>query len=209
MLRIPWTAKRTSISILDQLRINTGLSTLCCEKILSYFGHIARRLPSNMEKLILVGEAVIPHWELELDFTFTKPSSNPSTHVNVTCFNGEGKHREETGMPESSTLCSQSNAPREEITVAQFVSPWKLTMGLIRRLRVSQQAMERAMLGVSLRDQIRNEEIRRRTKVNINVGSTKVLEWQSRTGKRSVGRPPTRWTYDIKRGEGSRWTQAA
>ncbi|CAH2216129.1 jg23202 [Pararge aegeria aegeria] len=31
-------------------------------------------------------------------------------------------------------------------------------MGLIRRLRVTQPAMERAMLGVSLRDQIRNEE---------------------------------------------------
>ncbi|CAH2247544.1 jg744 [Pararge aegeria aegeria] len=65
---------------------------------------------------------------------------------------------------------------------------------------------------VSLRDKIRNVEIRRRTRVtdmaqrvaklkwqwagNI-VGSKdgrwgpKVLEWQPRTGKRSVGRPPT------------------
>ncbi|CAH2254156.1 jg14367, partial [Pararge aegeria aegeria] len=32
----------------------------------------------------------------------------------------------------------------------------------------------------------------------------KVLEWQPRTGKRSVGRPPTRWTDDIKRVAGSR-----
>ncbi|CAH2208501.1 jg26455, partial [Pararge aegeria aegeria] len=31
-------------------------------------------------------------------------------------------------------------------------------MGLIRRLKVTQRAMERAMLGVSLRDQIRNED---------------------------------------------------
>ncbi|CAH2249982.1 jg12849 [Pararge aegeria aegeria] len=38
-------------------------------------------------------------------------------------------------------------------------------MGLIRRLRVTQRAMERAMLGVSLRDQIRNVEIRRKTTV--------------------------------------------
>ncbi|CAH2241491.1 jg10659 [Pararge aegeria aegeria] len=38
-------------------------------------------------------------------------------------------------------------------------------MGLIRRIRVTQRAMERAMLGVSQRNQIRNEEIRRRTRV--------------------------------------------
>ncbi|CAH2263211.1 jg24020 [Pararge aegeria aegeria] len=75
------------------------------------------------------------------------------------------------------------------------------------------------MLGVSLRDQIRNEEIRRRTSVtDINqrfrklkwqwVGhiarttdrlwDPKVLEWRPRTGKRSVGQS-TRWTEDIKR----------
>jgi hypothetical protein len=42
---------------------------------------------------------------------------------------------------------------------------WPLTMGLIRRLNVTQRAMEMAMLGVSLRDRIRNDEIRKRTKV--------------------------------------------
>jgi hypothetical protein len=42
---------------------------------------------------------------------------------------------------------------------------WPLTLGLIRRLNVIQRAIERAMLGVSLRDQIRNDEIRKRTKV--------------------------------------------
>ncbi|CAH2259080.1 jg17259 [Pararge aegeria aegeria] len=90
--------------------------------------------------------------------------------------------------------------------------------------------MERAMLGVSLR-QIRNEEIRRRTRVtDILVAQrvaklkwkwaghiarrtdgrwgSKVLEWRPRTGKRSVGRPPIRWTDDIKRVAGSRWKQA-
>ncbi|CAH2268573.1 jg20068 [Pararge aegeria aegeria] len=41
---------------------------------------------------------------------------------------------------------------------------WSLTMGLIRMLRVTQRAMEGAMLGISLRDQIRNEATRRRTR---------------------------------------------
>ncbi|CAH2251142.1 jg11821 [Pararge aegeria aegeria] len=101
-------------------------------------------------------------------------------------------------------------------------------MSLIRRLRITQRAMERAMLGVSLRDQIRNEEIRRITRVTDIAQRVaklkwqwaghiarrtrwglKVLEWRPRTGKRSVGRPPTRWTDDIKRVAGSRRRQAA
>ncbi|CAH2211469.1 jg22874 [Pararge aegeria aegeria] len=104
---------------------------------------------------------------------------------------------------------------------------WSLTMGLIRRLRVTQRAMERAMLGVSLRDQIRNEEIRRRTRVT-NIAQRvaklkwqwaghiarrtdgrwglKVLEWRSRTGNRSACRPLTRWTDDIRRVAESRWS---
>ncbi|CAH2217628.1 jg23289 [Pararge aegeria aegeria] len=58
-------------------------------------------------------------------------------------------------------ICEQCVLP--EMTYGS--ETWSLTMGLIRRRRVTQQAMERAMLGVSLRDQIRNEEIRRRTRV--------------------------------------------
>ncbi|CAH2237178.1 jg11151 [Pararge aegeria aegeria] len=84
------------------------------------------------------------------------------------------------------------------------------------------------MLGVSLRDQIRNEEIRRRTRVtdiatrvtklnwqwagHIARGTDgrcdpKVLEWRLHTSKRSVGWSPTRWTDVIKRVTGSRWQQ--
>ncbi|KAI8440612.1 hypothetical protein MSG28_001831 [Choristoneura fumiferana] len=83
---------------------------------------------------------------------------------------------------------------------------WCFTLGLINRLRVAQRAMERAMLGVSLRDRIRNEEIRTRV---IDIAKRisllkwqwaahiarradgrwgrKVLEWRPRIGKRSVG----------------------
>ncbi|CAG9133026.1 unnamed protein product [Plutella xylostella] len=99
---------------------------------------------------------------------------------------------------------------------------WCFTKGLIHKLRVAQRAMERAMLGVSLRDRIRNEEIRRRTKVTDiakristlkwqwaghvarradDRWSRKVLEWRPRVGKRRVGRPPTRWSDDLRKQE--------
>ncbi|CAH2241791.1 jg16353 [Pararge aegeria aegeria] len=51
-------------------------------------------------------------------------------------------------------------------------------MGLIRRLRVTQRAMKRDMLGVSLRDQIRNVEIRRRTEVTDIAQRVTKLRWQ-------------------------------
>ncbi|KAI8426600.1 hypothetical protein MSG28_005383 [Choristoneura fumiferana] len=84
---------------------------------------------------------------------------------------------------------------------------WALTMGLMRKLKVTQRAMERAMLGVSLRDRIRNDDIRNRTKVTDIARriaklkwqwaghiarrtdgrwGQKVLEWRPRTGRRAV-----------------------
>ncbi|XP_072931484.1 uncharacterized protein [Epargyreus clarus] len=92
------------------------------------------------------------------------------------------------------------------------------------------RAMERAMLGISLRDMIRNDEIRRRTNLTDiafkisrlkwqwaghiarrtdNRWGRKVLEWRPRVGKRSTGRPPTKWTDDLKKTAGNRWLQRA
>ncbi|CAH2232087.1 jg4761 [Pararge aegeria aegeria] len=78
------------------------------------------------------------------------------------------------------------------------------------------------MLGVSLRDQIRNEQIRRITRVTEIAQRVAKLKWQwaghiaagmatpsiPATDTRSVGRPRTRWTDDIRRVAGSRWRQA-
>ncbi|CAH2251949.1 jg13826 [Pararge aegeria aegeria] len=50
-------------------------------------------------------------------------------------------------------------------------------MGYISRLRAG-RAMERAMLGVYLRDQIRNEEIRKRTRVTDIAQRVAKLKWQ-------------------------------
>ncbi|CAH2268045.1 jg10355 [Pararge aegeria aegeria] len=53
-----------------------------------------------------------------------------------------------------------------------------LTMGPIKRLRVTQRAMERAMLGVSLLDQIRIEEIHRTTRITDIAQRVAKLKWQ-------------------------------
>ncbi|KAI8421921.1 hypothetical protein MSG28_009841 [Choristoneura fumiferana] len=37
----------------------------------------------------------------------------------------------------------------------------------------------------------------------------KVLEWRPRTGRRAVGRPPTRWSDDLVKIAGSRWMRKA
>ncbi|XP_063543202.1 uncharacterized protein LOC134751688 [Cydia strobilella] len=55
MLGIPWTARRTNASILTELKIQCRLSAICLQRILSYFGHVARREPDNLEKRIMVG----------------------------------------------------------------------------------------------------------------------------------------------------------
>ncbi|CAH2240183.1 jg10124 [Pararge aegeria aegeria] len=64
-------------------------------------------------------------------------------------------------------------------------------MGLIRRLRITQRSIERAMLGVSLRDQIRNEEIRRRTRVTDIAQRVARLKWK--------------WAEHIARRTDGRW----
>ena len=107
---------------------------------------------------------------------------------------------------------------------------WTLTVDIAHRLQVAQRAMERAMLGISLRDKIRNTDIRKRTRVaditakvaklkwrwaghvarrEDNRWSNRVLNWRPYTGKRSVGRPPARWSDDIRCVAGNKWMRVA
>lgn len=56
MLRIPWTARRTNQSILNELGITDRLSTTCRKRILHYFGHITGTDEDNLEKFIGQGK---------------------------------------------------------------------------------------------------------------------------------------------------------
>lgn len=58
MLRIPWTAHRTNVSILKQLKLEKTqrLSATCLRRIMQYFGHVARRDGNNLERLIVTGK---------------------------------------------------------------------------------------------------------------------------------------------------------
>lgn len=105
-----------------------------------------------------------------------------------------------------------------------------LTERSAERLRTTQRAMERAMLGISLRDRIRNEEIRKRTRVtdvmrraaelkwrwaghvarqDPSRWTNKIMQWRPRATKRNAGRPPKRWRDDIQKIAGRNWFQTA
>ncbi|CAH2219528.1 jg8079, partial [Pararge aegeria aegeria] len=60
----------------------------------------------------------------------------------------------------------------------EVAQPYHISMGLIRRLRVTQRAMETAILGVSLRDLIRNVEIHRRARATDIAQRVAQLKWQ-------------------------------
>ena len=105
-----------------------------------------------------------------------------------------------------------------------------LTKQTMHKLSVTQRAMERKMLGISLRDRMTNAWIREKTKVTDvakKVASLKwnwaghiarcqdsrwtkkILEWRPWTGRRGVGRPPMRWSDDVGRYAGRDWMRTA
>lgn len=105
-----------------------------------------------------------------------------------------------------------------------------ITRANAQKLQVMQRAMERRMLHVSLRDRVRNDDIRSRTKVADVVEKIarqkwkwaghaarmsgdrwpkKLLQWRPRQTNRPRGRPPTRWTDDIVAVAGRDWMRRA
>ena len=107
---------------------------------------------------------------------------------------------------------------------------WKTTKKHRNKLRVTQAAMERAMLKITRKDRKRNSRIRQQTRVtDVLEAAAKlkwrwaghvarrhdgrwtklVTEWYPRDGKRKQGRQKTRWVDSIRRVAGITWMQKA
>ena len=107
---------------------------------------------------------------------------------------------------------------------------WTTTKHLEQKLSTAQRAMERRMLNITLRDKIRNSDIRKQTKVydiiekikkakwrwaghiarrEDNRWTKRLTEWQPRTGKRNRGRQKRRWRDDLTTSVGVTWTRLA
>ena len=70
---------------------------------------------------------------------------------------------------------------------------WSTTKLQEQKLRTAQTAMERRMLGITKRDRIRNEEIRRRTGMKDAVTEAKHLKWK--WAGHVIRRPDNRWSH--------------
>ncbi len=56
MCGISWMEKKTNTSILEKLGIETRLAEIVERRILTYFGHLARRDEDNLERVVMLGE---------------------------------------------------------------------------------------------------------------------------------------------------------
>ena len=107
---------------------------------------------------------------------------------------------------------------------------WALTKRMEDRLRYTQRAMSRAMIGVTKRDHKTNEWVRLQTglqsivmrvkqvkwqwaghvaRINDNRWTKQVTEWIPIDKKRKRARPKTRWVDDITKFLGKTWMRSA
>ena len=59
LLRVPWTAKRSNLSILKEISPGCSLEGLMLKLKLQYFGHLMRRVDSLEKTLMLGGDTIL------------------------------------------------------------------------------------------------------------------------------------------------------
>ena len=55
LLRVPWTARRTDLSILKEINLECSLEGQILKLRLQYFGHLMRR-EDSLEKILMLGK---------------------------------------------------------------------------------------------------------------------------------------------------------
>ena len=58
LLRVPWTARRSNKSILEEISLGCSLEGMMLKLKLQYFGHLMRRVDSLKKTLMLGGTGV-------------------------------------------------------------------------------------------------------------------------------------------------------
>lgn len=107
---------------------------------------------------------------------------------------------------------------------------WKFSSKAANKIRTCQRGLERSMLNIRKRDKVRHDKIRNTTKAidalmfalkqkwkwaghikrcTDQRWTTRVTSWSGPTGKRSRGRPLTRWEDDLRRTAGPNWRNLA
>lgn len=107
---------------------------------------------------------------------------------------------------------------------------WPLTKELMDKIGKAERRMERALLGIRLKDKIRNSDIRKNTQFEDIVSriarnkwnwaghiarltdgrwTKEILNWRPYIGRRKQGRPPRRWTDDLIKQAGHAWMREA
>jgi hypothetical protein len=89
-------------------------------------------------------------------------------------------------------------------------------------LQVCQRKTERKILRISIKDRIRNEDVRKQRGTRDGVQTAVQLKWKweghvsrmhesrwAKTGKRNVGRPRNRWSALFTEIMGRQWTRVA
>ena len=115
-------------------------------------------------------------------------------------------------------------------TLTYGCQTWTLTKELVHNLKVCQSKMERKILGIKQIEKVPNRIIREKTGVNDilevltktrvkwaghvarmkdNRWTIRCTEWQVRNGRRSRGRPKSRWRDDLQQWQGVTWSRAA
>ena len=72
---------------------------------------------------------------------------------------------------------------------------WATTKKLEKKLRVTERAMERIMLGVTRRDKVRNEDLRKKTNARDIIQEIKTKKW--RWAGHLARRKDNRWTHTV------------